>query len=167
MEINNADGSTNSMMMIIMMMMIMMLELMMMLLMMLMMMLLITLNLTAFEILISSPRLGGFTTFLKQVRTDAQFTLPSFSLSEIRTFGKMMNYHECRIKDACLLYDIFSGVPRYCYELAYDTTQWNHFIKLFKKRRLDPILSLNNDPSPTLEELREFDTSHQFPHRLF
>ena len=93
--------------------------------------------------MISSPRRGGFITYLKGTNDEAKFTLPAFSLLETQEFGKMLGYDEARIRDAEILYGVFSGVPRFCYELAYASDQWVGFIDLFLLKELDPILKLN------------------------
>ena len=95
-----------------------------------------------------------------------QFVLPPFSVDEIVQFGQLMEYEPQHIHDARVLYHIFGGVPRYCYELAYDLQTWRRFVMLFLDTHTEPLLKLNDTRFAVLHMIREHDRNESFPHRL-
>lgn len=118
------------------------------------------------ELLLSSPRRNGFSRYLKYVRSMVQFVLPPFNLDEMVQFGQLMEYEPQHIHDARILYHIFGGVPRYCYELAYDLQTWRRFVMLFLDTHTEPLLKLNDTRFAVLHMIREHDRNESFPHRL-
>src|SRR3989338_4230797 len=113
---------------------------------------------SCFQILLSSPRRQGFGHFLKYVETPARLVLPPFTRDELKQFGKMMEYHEDRLNDAIILFEVFGGVPRYCYENAFDVGSWKTFINMFKVvanhvSAPKSFIELNEDDNPGLESI--------------
>jgi hypothetical protein len=120
----------------------------------------------AMEILLSSPRRPGFMIFMKGLPPAAKLVIPPFFENELVHFGEALGYPVAAIQDARRLFGIFGGVPRYCYEKAYDEDAWCNFIKIFVDRMTQPILRLFSPPAVWEDIQYAMHTSAQFPHRL-
>ena len=126
--------------------------------------------LNCYETLLSSPSRKVFANFLKGIEgingTQVESVLPAFSVTEMKRFGKSVPYEKKQRRDARILFYIFGGVPRFCYELAYNHKAWKEFLNLFLKCKTQPILDFNSESLAILDDIEEFDTDSQFPHRL-